>query len=141
MFGYRENEIVEQHGSIVFTPEDRAVGADRQELHIAATIGRAQDERWHLRKDGSRFWASGMTTPLHNKDGQVYGFVKVARDYSAQKQAEVERKQAEAEREQLIYALAAERGQLEIVLESISDAFYAVDYEFCFIYVNNQAEE
>lgn len=71
----------------------------------------------------------------------MYGFVKVAHDYPAQKQAEVKRNQAEAERERLLCALEAERAQLETVLESISDAFYTVDHEFCFIYINHQAEE
>lgn len=127
VFGYIEAEAVGQVGDMLFTPEDRAANAPQQEMRNALTKGHAEDERWHVRKDGSRFWASGMVTPLQNIDGQVRGFVKVARDYTAQKQAEAERTQVEAERERLICALEAERAQLEIVLESISDAFYAVD--------------
>src|SRR4028119_680159 len=57
VFGYEEGEIVGENASVLFTPEDREGGAHERELEIARNKGRAQDERWHLRKDGSRFWA------------------------------------------------------------------------------------
>ena len=59
VFGYREEEIVGEQGSILFTPEDRRRGADEEELRKAEAEGRAQDERWHVRKDGTRFLPAG----------------------------------------------------------------------------------
>jgi PAS domain S-box-containing protein len=87
IFGYTEAEIVGQDGSIIFTPEDRESGAPERELRTAVREGRAEDERWHLRRDGSRFWASGIVTPLRDEEGRLRGFVKVARDNTERKQA------------------------------------------------------
>ncbi|MDQ3746142.1 MAG: PAS domain S-box protein, partial [Acidobacteriota bacterium] len=86
-FGYREEEAVGQSASIIFTPEDRERGAPQEELRKAAEEGRAEDERWHLRRDGTRFWASGMVTPLRDQEGNLRGFVKVARDQTQRKLA------------------------------------------------------
>lgn len=88
IFGYREEEAVGRSGDIIFTPEDRERGAPQEELHKAAEEGRAEDERWHLRRDGTRFWASGMVTPLLDREGNLRGFVKVARDQTQRKLAE-----------------------------------------------------
>ena len=80
VFGWPEGEIVGQLSSVLFTPEDRAVGTCDKELATAAATGRASDERWHVRKDGTRFFASGVVTPIRGPDGRVDGFTKVARD-------------------------------------------------------------
>ena len=90
VFGYTEAEIVGQKSAIVFTPEDRASGAPAQEIKTAAETGRAEDERWHLRKDGSRFFASGILTPIRDETGALRGFTKVARDMTERKQVEEE---------------------------------------------------
>jgi PAS domain S-box-containing protein len=87
IFGYAEAEIIGRDGSIIFTPEDIERGVPEGELRTAAREGRAEDERWHVRKDGSRFWASGMVTPLMDEEGRVRGFVKVAHDNTERKQA------------------------------------------------------
>ncbi|HEY9602067.1 MAG TPA: PAS domain S-box protein, partial [Allocoleopsis sp.] len=60
LLGYQEAEILTKPSSILFLPEDRDRGEDRRELDEALTVGRAEDERWHIRKDSSRFWASGI---------------------------------------------------------------------------------
>ena len=88
VFGYPEGEILGRPYATIFTPEDRAKGADKLELAKAAKEGRANDERWHLRKDGSRFFASGMVRPLLDEDGSLIGFTKVARDITDQRRAE-----------------------------------------------------
>jgi signal transduction histidine kinase len=67
----------------LFTPEDRAAGEPEREAAAARRAGRAEDERWHVRKDGSRFWASGVLTAMD--DG---GFVKICRDLTDRKRAE-----------------------------------------------------
>ena len=62
--GYSEEEMVGRDGDVIFTPEDRAAGAPEHERSQALLTGRAEDERWHQRKDGTRFWASGLMTPF-----------------------------------------------------------------------------
>lgn len=99
VFGYTEAEIVGQKSGIIFTPEDRASGAPAQEIKMAAVTGRAEDERWHLRKDGSRFFASGILAPIRDEAGTLRGFTKVARDMTEQQGVEEERaKLLESER-------------------------------------------
>lgn len=85
LFGYAEGEILARSGDVVFTPEDRAAGAPEAERRRASVDGRAEDERWHLRKDGSRFWASGLLMPLGDS---AAGFVKITRDRTEQYRAE-----------------------------------------------------
>jgi PAS domain S-box-containing protein len=88
LFGYGEAEIVGEDGAILFTPEDRESGAAERELEKARTEGRAEDERWHMRKDGSRFWSSGFVRPALDEEGNLLGFSKVARDLTEHKRAE-----------------------------------------------------
>jgi PAS domain S-box-containing protein len=99
ILGYEESEILGQPTSCIFTIEDLQRGADKQELEKAVTEGRAEDERWHIRKDGSRFWASGFVTPLFDEAGQLRGFCKILRDFTERKRVEDERSQL-FEREQ-----------------------------------------
>lgn len=79
LLGYEEHEIIGADAAILFTPEDRENDAPARELETARTQGRAENEGWHLRKDGSRFWASGLTRPLRVEDGPG-GFLKILRD-------------------------------------------------------------
>jgi PAS domain S-box-containing protein len=80
VFGYAENEAVGMDFGVLFTPEDRGLGLDRQEIAQAANSGRSEDDRWHVRKDGSLFWGSGILGTLRHPDGSVSGFCKVLRD-------------------------------------------------------------
>jgi PAS domain S-box-containing protein len=97
MFGFTRDEAVGQPAAIIFTPEDRAAGIPEKEMATARSEGRALDERWHLRKNGTRFYCSGVTTRLG--DGGI-GFAKIARDLtaSAQAKADLERARVELER-------------------------------------------
>jgi len=80
VFGFTSDEIVGRNADVIFRPEDRAAGVPEQERAQAFRTGRAEDERWHRRKDGSLFWASGALTPLENAEG----FVKIVRDRTPQ---------------------------------------------------------
>jgi len=85
LFGYDESEIVGSSADVVFVPEDRKAGAAEKERVQALDQGRALDERWHQRRDGSRFWASGLMMPLKPP---AQGFVKITRDRTEQHRAE-----------------------------------------------------
>ena len=91
ILGYTEAEIVGRDASRFFTAEDRAKGVPEKELANAATIGRGEDERWHVRKDGSRFWASGVVTPVRDGAGKLIGFSKVMRDMTERNKLTEER--------------------------------------------------
>ncbi|HEX6625630.1 MAG TPA: PAS domain S-box protein, partial [Pyrinomonadaceae bacterium] len=92
IFGYAESEIIGQSGDILFTPEDREQGIPEKEAATARVAGRAADERWHIRKDGMPFYASGVLVPLSG--GGRQGFAKIARDLTEQKRAEEELRHA-----------------------------------------------
>jgi PAS domain S-box-containing protein len=93
LLGYDESEIVGRIGDVLFTPADRAAGIPEGEVATALRAGRSEDERWHVRKDGSRFWASGLMMPLESERGATIGFVKIMRDMTASKRAEEEREE------------------------------------------------
>ncbi|MEG4206841.1 PAS domain S-box protein [Microcoleus sp. Pol7_A1] len=95
LLGYTEAEIVGQHGRIIFTPEDSAAGKPELEMHLALTQGKAVNERWHLRKDGSRFWGSGLVMPLRDAAGDVQGFLKIMQDKTERRQIEEALRQSE----------------------------------------------
>jgi PAS domain S-box-containing protein len=88
ILGYEEAEIVGQTGRLIFTPEDAALGEHEKELRIALAHGRKENERWHLRRDGSRFWGSGIVMPLNDEDSEVRGFVKIFQDKTTQRQGQ-----------------------------------------------------
>ncbi len=104
--GYSEMEALGQSADLLFTPEDRAEQAPEQEAEKGLATGRASDERWHLRKDGSRFWGSGVMTAMRDSTGVAIGLVKIFRDYTEQRLAKqaleeslAETRQAQAEAE------------------------------------------
>jgi two-component system cell cycle sensor histidine kinase/response regulator CckA len=88
LLGYEEHEFLGQEVDALFTPEDRARGIPQLEFRTAADEGCASDDRWLVRKDGSRFWAEGITTRLNDPSGQLLGFSKVFRDLTQEKEAQ-----------------------------------------------------
>jgi len=88
ILGYTEAEALGRHFSFIFRPEDRGQGIPEAELRAAREQGRAEDERWHLRKSGARFWAQGIVIALHDTDGRLTGFSKVLRDMTDWKRAQ-----------------------------------------------------
>lgn len=78
--GFTDHDVIGHPLAMLFVPEDRALRLDEHERNTARTVGVAEDERWHLRKDGSRFWSTGMSVPICRQGDAVTGFVKVFRD-------------------------------------------------------------
>lgn len=91
ILGYTEEEIVGKDAAKLFTLEDRGKLIPEKELETAALAGRAEDERWHLRRDGSRFWASGIVTSVRDQSGKLIGFSKVMRDMTERNKLTEER--------------------------------------------------
>jgi PAS domain S-box-containing protein len=91
ILGYQEDEVLGESAFILFTPEDRALKAPEREIETALATGRAEDERWHIRQDKSRFWASGILTPVRDESGALLGFIKDMRDMTERRRLEEER--------------------------------------------------
>jgi PAS domain S-box-containing protein len=116
--GWPPDAVLGHCVDLLFTPEDQAAGKPGQETAGALQNGRAEDRRWHVRRDGTRFFADGVMVPLRDEAGVHVGFAKIIRDatvekLAAERLAESEqqlgesRRQAEAERERLLRELQA----------------------------------
>lgn len=88
IFGRAAQQAIGRRVVDIFTPEDLALGEPLREFEQAKTLGRSEDDRWHLRADGSRFWASGVVTALRADNGSLRGFVKILRDETPQRLAQ-----------------------------------------------------
>jgi PAS domain S-box-containing protein len=106
--GYRAEEILGEHCSRFYLPEDVAQGKPERQLQIATIQGRAEDEGWRLRRDGSRFRAHVVITAVHDAAGALVGFTKVTRDVTELRRTEAE--------------LAQYRGQLRALAARIESA-------------------
>ena len=106
VLGYTEEEIVGRSSFMIFTPEDIQKGEPTKELETAKEQGQVEDERWHVRKDGTRFWASGILTLLRDESGEPRALAKVLRDFTDRRLAEQATRESE---ERLRVALAAAR--------------------------------
>jgi PAS domain S-box-containing protein len=80
VFGYSSEEAVGRPASLIFNAEDREKGFDKYELAVAARDSRSEDDRWHVRKDGTRIWVTGSVEAIKGEAGKLLGFVKVIRD-------------------------------------------------------------
>ncbi|WP_244231161.1 PAS domain-containing sensor histidine kinase [Paraburkholderia graminis] len=80
--GYTPEQIIGRHFSIFYTPEDVAAGKPGRELALAMAEGRAEDQGWRVRRDGSRFWADVTITAVYDLSGALLGFAKITRDMS-----------------------------------------------------------
>ena len=101
ILGYTEAEYVGMPLLAIFTQEDQQNGRFEIELDTARTTGRAEDERWHIKKDGSRFWANGILTALRDEQGSLCGYVKILQDFTWRKKQEDELHRHQTQIEQL----------------------------------------
>ncbi len=91
--GYTADEIIGQHFSRFYTPDDRDAGVPTTALRTALNEGKFEAEGWRMRKDGSRFWASVVIDPVRSLDGGLLGFAKITRDLTERKKAQEELEQ------------------------------------------------
>ena len=91
--GYKEKEAVGKNFSMFYLPEDKATGLPNKLINEAATTGKATQEGWRMRKDGTPFYASVVITALHDAKGNITGFSKVTRDLTQRKKNEEKLKQ------------------------------------------------
>lgn len=115
ILGWCEEEMIGQTAERMFTPEDNAAGRAQTEMHEALTVGMGNDERWHRRKSGERFWATGQMTVLRDDADAPIGFVKVLRDRTEQKLA--------------TEGLRGSQSNIRLLLDAMIEGFYAVDTE------------
>ncbi|HEX2552690.1 MAG TPA: HWE histidine kinase domain-containing protein [Microvirga sp.] len=88
VLGFEEPEILGEDARVIWTAEDRAAGAPEAEMRGAREEGRAEDERWHVRKDGSQFFAHGLLMPLKGPDRALQGYLKILRDRTERRRTE-----------------------------------------------------
>jgi len=110
MKGYRSEEIIGRHFSVLYPPEDIAAGKPRRELEIVAAEGRLEDEGWRVRADGTRFWANVVITALRDPDGKLRGYGKVTRDLTDRRTVEL--------------ALRASEERIRLMVDGVED--YAI---------------
>jgi PAS domain S-box-containing protein len=115
IFGYTPEEIIGTSGEVIFTPEDIAHGIPERERQTAQKKGRASDERWHLRKDGSRFFASGVLMPLY-VGKRLSGYAKIASDLTEKKRRAEELQRAHDELEMRVKERTKELAESNLAL-------------------------
>jgi PAS domain S-box-containing protein len=133
VLGWESEEVLGRDSAILWTEEDREAGVPEAERRKALKFGRSPDEGWHLRRDGSRFWASGQLTPL--QPGSPPGFLKIMRDDTVRRRALEVTRESEARLAAIFGAAAV--GLCEI---STQGTFLRVNEELCRILGRSQQE-
>ena len=118
ILGYDEDEFVGRHVSVIFTPEDIEKGEVDDQMREAAAKGKARDRKWHVRRDGSRFWANGLLMPLRDGNDKLKGYARILRDDTEQKIFEDERdgilaREREARQQAELLRVSLERAKCE----------------------------
>jgi two-component system CheB/CheR fusion protein len=101
VLGYDEEDWLRQSADIIFTPEDREKGAPAIEQATAESKGRAADNRWHMRRDGSRFWSMGVLVPIRDSKGNTLCYSKLLHDQTRIKRLEAKIRELGGDPQQL----------------------------------------
>lgn len=112
IFGFQDKEILGRQHEVLFTPEDRLANYPEEEMRRAFVSGYASNERWHLRKDGTRFFGSGSMVPLQDEKNEAHGFLKIIRDRTEERQAQEALRESQA-------ALESAQAELEQYASSL----------------------
>jgi len=131
LLGYQESEIIGKSIDLFFTPEDIAKGIPQLEMSQSLSDGAGNDDRWHVRKDGSYFWAGGTMTPLWDESRNLRGYAKVMRDRTEWKRAQEEllNQTKDSDYRQRLYNAA---------LSNTPDLVYLFDLQHRFTYANER---
>jgi PAS domain S-box-containing protein len=141
--GYRAEEVLGQHFSLFFTPEDIEAHVPDRELARALKEGRSTGEGWRIRKNGDRFWASFVLSSIRGEGGKLLGFAKVVRDLTPARRQQDSLLRMEA-------LLRRERDTLNAAMESSLDAVFVCEAvrdasgeieDFIFTYLNSNVEK
>jgi PAS domain S-box-containing protein len=112
--GYLPGEIIGQHFSRFYTPEDQATDLPARALKTARTEGKFESEGWRVRKDGSRFWANVIIDPIRAQNGELIGYAKITRDLTERRASEE--------------ALRQSQEQFRLLVRGVTDyALYLLD--------------
>lgn len=125
--GWQADEIIGQHFSVFYPEEDKEHGKPARQLEAARVTGRVEDEGWRVRKNGERFWANVIITPVYSENGQLRGFSKVACDMTQRRRAEIAVRESEA--------------RLGGIVNSAMDAIISVDSNQQIVLFNLAAEK
>ena len=152
--GYRASEIIGKNFALFFPEEDVRAGRPVRELEIALTQGRFSEEGYRVRKDGTRFWASVVVTPIRDGRGVLLGFAKVTRDLTLRVEAERNARMLAAEQAAREVAEAAEAklreseeryralsSRLELIFEGLADGVAVQDRSGRIIFANKAGAE
>jgi PAS domain S-box-containing protein len=123
--GYTPDEILGKHFSTFYTPEDLQRGVPQRALRTATGEGRFEAEGWRMRKDGTRFWANVVITPLYD-EGQLRGFAKVTRDLTERRRSEEELRQSEE-----LFRQMFDHAPIGISMVGLDYKFLRVNAAFC----------
>jgi hypothetical protein len=124
--GYAPEEIIGQHFSRFYPEEDIRARKPEWELEEATLTGRLEDEGWRIRKDGTRFWASVVITPVRNDQGKLIGFSKVTRDMTDRRRLEEKLRRANEELDQRVQQRTA---QLEEAVRARDEFMSIISHE------------
>lgn len=144
---YRSDEIVGQHFSCFYTADDLQLGKPDQELRVAASAGRYEDEGWRVRKDGTTYWADVVISALYDDAGKLRGFSKITRDMTEKKRADeiaqrlLQEEAARQAAETNAQLIQEHRERLQVTLASIGDAVISTDAEGRITFLNPVAEQ
>ncbi len=106
LLGWAEAEALGRDLAALYTPEDRDAGVPEAEMREARERGYTEEERRHVRRDGSRFWGNGELRPIRDGAGAVVGYLKIMRDGTARRMADGALREAARERERMVAMLS-----------------------------------
>jgi PAS domain S-box-containing protein len=146
LLGWCEDEVVGEDAFRIWTVEDRQSGVPESEMDGARRTGRAEDERWHVRKDGTRFWGSGLMMRFEDAvKGNYVGYLKILRDRTIQHEVDERLRQSEALARSLFESRAAAARLAEArfrgVFDSVREIYGILTLEGVILEVNRAAAE